>query len=502
MASGPTGKPRTAVQFNGKNSFLEVPASKALKTGTGDFSVSVWVNGHQQAGNMLGDIISQYDPQSRTGWRLGIDSRPGVTSSQSNTNNLHFGIDQGRESAWIDHGRLGEAILIFSMAVHDGQLFAGTCVADAQQAGRVFRFDGKEWTDCGSPDKCNAVSSLAEFNGKLYAGVGKYRLGGSSLTESENPHLGGAVYRYDGDNQWTFCGRLPEVEAINGMVVFRGKLYASSMYAPAGLFRYEGGEEWTSCGTPDGKRVESMTVYDGHIFASGYDEGAVYRYDGTAWTHSGHIEGATQTYGFAVHNGRLFVSEWPNAMVYRYEGGTKWSSAGRLGNEKETMPLVVYNGKMYGGTLPLAEVYRYEGDTKWTNVGRIDHTPDVVYRRVWSMAVFQGRLFAGTLPSGHVHSVEFGKNVTHDRALAPGWRHIAAVKKSGRLALYVDGKSVGTSSEFKTADFDLSIDAPIRIGFGATGYFDGRLSDLRIYNRALQVGEIKEMTANVGKKSR
>jgi hypothetical protein len=86
-----------------------------------------------------------------------------------------------------------------------------------------------------------------------------------------------------------------------------------------------------------------------------------------------------------------------------------WRSIGRLGNELESMPLLFYNGKLFGGTLPLAEVYRFDGDESWTNVGRLDHTPDVKYRRAWSMAVFQGRLFCGTLPSGHVHSVEAGK---------------------------------------------------------------------------------------------
>ena len=62
--------------------------------------------------------------------------------------------------------------------------------------------------------------------------------------------------------------------------------------------------------------------------------------------------------------------------------------------------MAVYNGKLYAGTLPLGEVYRYDGDQKWTLTGQLDTTPNVKYRRVWSMAVCQGKLFAGTLPSG------------------------------------------------------------------------------------------------------
>ena len=381
------------------------------------------------------------------------------------------------------------------MAVYKDQLFAGTCVPGEDEAGRVFRFDGANWVDCGAPDKCNSVSSLAVFDGNLYVGVSKYRLRGSSLSESENPHLGGKVYRYVDDGKWEHCGTLPDVEAINGMVVFRDKLYASSMYAPAGFFRYEGGTNWTSCGTPDDKRVEALGVYNGHIYATGYDQGAVYRYDGQQWSHMGLIEEATQTYGFAVHRGELYVSEWPNAKVYRFGGPNNWIFAGRAGEENETMPLAVYNGKMYVGTLPTGEVYRYDGGTDWSKFARLDFTPDVRYRRVWSMAVFQGRLFAGTLPSGRVHSIEVGKNVTHDTALKPGWRHIVAVKGKERLKLYVDGKLAATSTSFNPKDYNLTNTHPLEIGFGPHDYFNGSMSDLRIYRRALSDSEISKLSS-------
>ncbi len=493
VSSGPNEDSHGGARFDGRGQYLEVDDAKSLDVGTGNFSIAVWVHTEQSLDDLPGNLLSKYDPQSRRGFQLSIDSRPGVTSSQSNAGQLHFGIDNGKsEAKWTDHGRLGNAVLVYGMAVHDGQLFAGTCVP-GNEAGRVYRFDGESWTDCGAPDACNAVSSMAVFQGDLYVGVSKYRLGGSSLAESENPNLGGKVYRYVADGKWESCGTLPDVEAINGMVVFRDKLYASSMYAPAGFFRYEGGTQWTSCGTPDGKRVEALGVYNGHIYASGYDEGAVYRYDGQSWAHMGLIEDATQTYGFAVHHGELYVSEWPHAKVYRFAGPDNWGFAGRAGEEKETMPLAVYNGKMYVGTLPTGEVYRFDNGPTWTQVGRLDFTPDVRYRRVWSMAVFQGRLFAGALPSGRVHSIEVGKNVTYDHALRPGWRHIAAVKGDDQLSLFVDGKLVSRSSKFDATDFDLSNDQPLKIGFGAQDYFNGRLRDLRIYSRAVDPQEIAEL---------
>jgi hypothetical protein len=238
-----------------------------------------------------------------------------------------------------------------------------------------------------------------------------------------------------------------------------------------------------------------MTVFNGGLFATSYDEGSVFRFDGQKWEPAGVIPEATQTYGFAVYRGSLYVSEWPKARVFRYAGGTKWDDVGKLGQELEAMPLLVYNGKMYGGTLPLAEVYRYDGDMNWARIGRVDETPDVKYRRAWSMAVFQGRLFVGTLPSGHVLSIEAGRNATWDRELPAGWHHVAAVRGKDRLQLYVDGKLVSESATFDAAKYDLTNRQPLQIGLGAQDYFCGDLADVRLYRGALSAEKVRELSS-------
>jgi hypothetical protein len=153
---------------------------------------------------------------------------------------------------------------------------------------------------------------------------------------------------------------------------------------------------------------------------------------------------------------------------------------------------MVYNGKMYGGTLPLAEVYRFD-EPAWVQVGRLDLTPNVARRRAWTMAVYQGRLFVGVLPSGHVHSIEIGRNVTYDRELPTGWVHLTAVRDSEHLRLHVNGKVVAKSATFNTEDFNISNDRPLQIGFGAHDHFNGKLSDVRLYERALSSDEIERL---------
>lgn len=485
-------------RFDGRQSFAEVSDASALRLGTQPFSISLWAHTDDDMGDTLGDLVSWYDAEERRGFHLGIYNHGGVTNSQPNSRQVHFGIDSAKvESEFTDHGRLGDAVYVFSLCVHEGQLYASTCHAGADQTGRVFRWDGADrWTDLGSPDRANAVSALAVYNGSLYAASSKYRLAGSSLSESQNPAFGGKVFRLAAGDVWEDCGSVsPETEAIASLIVFRGQLYASSLYRPAGFFRYEGGQRWTPCNTPEGKRVEALTVFNDAMYATSYDEGSVFRFDGQDWARVGVIPEATQTYGFGIHRGDLYVSEWPKAHVFRYRGGSDWADTGKLGQELEAMPLLVYNGKMYGGTLPLAEIYRYDGDENWTRFGRVDMTPDVKYRRAWSMAVYQGRLFVGTLPSGRVLSIETGRNATYDRELKSGWHHIAAVRGEKTLKLYIDGAMVAESSRMQAEDYDLSVDQPLRIGFGAQDYFRGRISDVRLYRGELTPTQIQSQAA-------
>ncbi len=494
---------RRSARFDGRTSVLSSSAGSGLDLGSDPFSITAWVHTDELLDDVLGDVVSKFDPSRRRGFQLSIKSNVGVTNTSSNYRHVHFGIDNSQlETSWTDHGRPGNNMYVFSLLVHQGQLYAGTCEPGIKEAGHVYRFDGKAgWIDLGTPDRCNAVSTLCSFGGEIYAGTSKYRLAGSSLAESPNLTHGGRVFRYLGGKKWQSLGKLGEAEALYGSVVYRGKLYVSAMYSP-GLFRYDPdatGSKWTNCGTFEGKRVESLAVYNGAIYATGFDEAGVYRYDGTGWEHLGIVGENTQTYGFTVYRGRLHVSSWPTGSVYRMEasaGKTVWAFAGRLGMEKESMPLAVYNGMMYSGTLPLGEVFRFDGGTRWTSLGRIDTTPDVRYRRAWSMAVYRGRLFAGVLPSGRVKSIEAGKSVTSDVELPSGWVHLAAVKDSDRLRLYVDGKLVAESSRFKASDFDLSNQVPLTVGRGQHDHFNGSLRDVRLYRAALSAGQVRVVKGN------
>jgi len=493
-ATGPDGQAGSAILFNGLNSCIEIKSDRPFNPGKNNFSVSVWIKTDIDNDDVPGDIISQYDTSIHRGFHLSLKSNA-VTTSHANALQVHFGIDNDHMSEWKDCGRPGNALCAFSLASFNGSLYAGTTEAGKDESGHVYRYTGENyWVDCGSPDKSNSVMALAVYKGKLYAGTGKYRLAGSALPESENLNHGGNIFRYEGEKQWIFCGKLPETECIGGMIVYRGNLYASSLYRPAGFYRYNGNENWIDCGTPGGKRVEALAVYNGSVYASSYDGGFVYRYDDSGWTNCGQLGNNTQTYSFAVYQGRLYTGTWPGGRVYRFEDINRWTDTGRLGNELEVMGMLVHNGRLIAGTLPSAEIYSYEGDSLWKKIVKLDHTPDVRYRRAWTMAEHNGKVFCSTLPSGKIFSFESGRNALGSAPITPGWHHLAAVKSENRLDLYIDGKKQAQSEQFDPEMFDLDNQIPLMIGFGSNDYFNGSLAGIRLYNRELKLREIRYLS--------
>jgi len=500
--TGPSESAPTAAGFDGRGSWLDVPDHELLQFGDNDFTVTAWIYADDSTGDVPGDILSKYDPRTHRGFHLSLKTSAGVTFSQPNFRQLQFGIDDGRMAEqWTDCGRPGNALLAFALCSFGGELYAGTCEPGRDESGRVYRYAGDgRWADCGSPDKSNAVTALAEFDGQLYAGTAKYRVAGSALPESENTTPGGRVFRYDRASGWVGCGQLPRTDAVGGLAVFQGKLYATSLYHPPGFFRYEDDQTWKECELParpldlpgEAKtmRVAALAAFNGALYGSSYDGGRVFRYDGQRWEDCGHLGDNTQTYSFAVRAGQLYVGTWPSGRVYRFIKPNQWQDCGRLGEELEVMGMLVHNGRLIAGTLPLAEIYQFSGNNAWQKLARLDHTPDVRYRRAWCMAEHAGQVFCSTLPSGKIYSWRAGRSAMASQALSPGWHHVAAIRADDALRILVDGKLAAEDNGFQPTDFNLSNKRPLQIGFGPNDYFHGRLIDVRLYARALSADDI------------
>lgn len=449
---------------------------RQIELGSHDFAAGLSIHTDHTLRDDLGSLLSLWNPHTRHGFHLDVACNTGCTSSQSNWRQVEFGLDAGTTPSWRDEGRPGHAVFGFALCVHRGSLYVATCETEGEGLGRVYRYAGPgDWRPLPPLDGANAVTSLASFQGQLYAATGKYRLAGSSLPESTNPQRGGRIFRLTSAETWELVGELPETEAVAALVQFAGQLYASSLYRPAGFFRYEKDQEWTALPTPQNQRVQALALHDGYLYASSYDGGRVYRYDGQHWTDLGQVgTDNTQTYSFATYLGHLHVGTWPSGRVFRLDPSDQWTDTGRLGQELEVMGLLVYNGALYAGTLPLAQVYRLD-PSGWTLLRQLDQTPDVKYRRVWTMATYQGRLFCTTLPSGHVWSLSAGECLTWDEEFPPGWHDLVIQRQKGRLRLFVDGRCV---AERPTAEPSLHVNTQgltLTVADGPRGPFLGRL---------------------------
>ena len=391
LSFAPDGSVGPHARFDGRAAQVRIPASPALTIGQSDFTLTLRVHTAAELDDDLGDLVSHYDSGTRTGFTLALRHASGVTHSQPNHRQLQFGIDAGSEPEFRDEGRPGTAIFGQSMAVHAGSLYVGTCESGPNGTGRVFRYLGPgRWEDCGAPDRANSITAMTVWNGHLVVGSGKYRLGGSALKESENPHLGGRIYRHLGGQSWELIRHFPAMESVGGLLVHRGALHVGSLYRPAAFWRGTTDGRWEELSVPGGKRVEALASFNGQIWATGYDEGHVYRREVAGWTDLGRVGEPenTQTYAFTVHAGRLQVATWRTGKVFEWDGAA-WLDRGRLGSELEVMGMMVHNGALYAGTLPLAQLYRHEGGGDWRLLRQLDTTPDVQYRRVWTMAEYQ-----------------------------------------------------------------------------------------------------------------
>jgi len=267
-----------------------------------------------------------------------------------------------------------------------------------------------------------------------------------------------------------------------------------------------------------------MRRHNGKLFVA-YP--GAYAFDGIDWTFAGETlppdqKWFLQTHTMGIFQGKLLAGTWPEGKVTVYQGGETWNVMGHVGADgTEVQSLTVYNGKLYGGSIPYAEVCRYDGEFEWTSLKRF-HSPagwkpgrpgkmskeDVNNNgRVTSLTVFDGKLFASTGSStssildapadvrGKVFSMEAGKVASYDDDLGSGWKHLVAMREGRQLKLFVDGKLVARSSSFDPKEYDVSTNQPLRIGFGQTEYFAGKMADVRIYNHALGAGEIQKVAS-------
>lgn len=507
-----------------KKAYVEIPSNNSLNFGTGNFSISVLVCTEKDMTGVVGDIMSKYDSVKRKGFNLNINASAPGYCSQGNDKHVYFGIDNGMTNDWEDCGRpMEDCNFVSALTVFNGDLYVGTADSTKEEDWcHVFRYKGcGKWEDCGRLGnfKITTVVAMIVHDGNLYAVAANQgwanwgRPGWNNQPKGDVTKLDTQyhAYRYKGGKEWEDIGWVrnpPNYPMLFGMASYRGNLYVSTYgHNVGGVSVYEGGNQWKML-----RPFEvswPMAVYNDKLYVASRKE--VWEYDGQTWENTGNPVESTQLYCLETYRGELYVGTWPLGKVAVYREG-KWVDCGQVyPGDTEVMSFAVYNGKFYAGTLWCGDVSRYEGGKNWTFLKRFTETPMVGgswkgCTRPTSLTVYDGKLFLslGSGSSnlkdapcdnrGKVFCMEAGKNVSYDKDMGFGWKHVVAIKEGGRLKMYVNGDLVKESSvSFKAEDYDVSNNEPLKIGFGELNYFSGKIREVRLYNKALRPADVKDI---------
>ena len=62
----------TTSEFNGHDSFIEVPYRPGLRFGSKGFTIATWIYTDGEFDDLFGDIVSKFEPVRRTGFSLSL----------------------------------------------------------------------------------------------------------------------------------------------------------------------------------------------------------------------------------------------------------------------------------------------------------------------------------------------------------------------------------------------------------------------------------------------
>ena len=170
-----------------------------------------------------------------------------------------------------------------ALAVHDGALYAGTYEGEARaRPGTSIRLCRRH--GMGRLRRARRLQRRERagriYSGDLYAAVSCYRAQGSSLAEFAKPsYRAAAVYRYAGGTEWVDCGQLGDAEDVFGLAVYNGELYGSAMYSAEGCSGTRAARPGCRAAIP-ARGLRCLGVFQGGLYATGYDVGGVFRYEG------------------------------------------------------------------------------------------------------------------------------------------------------------------------------------------------------------------------------
>jgi hypothetical protein len=309
--------------------------------------------------------------------------------------------------------------MICSLAEYNGKLFAGT-----GQNGRIYVYDGRGWSVAFQCQEDWYVWAMCVYKNKLYA--------------SGEPY--GTIYIYDGEN-WSEGDSFGY--SVYSLAVYGDKLWWAT---EQGIWSYDG-ENWT-LSLDSSKNMRSLAVYNNRLYAGTTDAGVVYRFDGSYWQLVHDYIVPNSIPALTVYGNSLVVGTGEDGRIYLSDGESQTSlSYDPL--EQYVWCFASYADNLFAGTGgPKGAIYTFDGSV-WSR------SLENVGSDVYSLAVYENRLYAGTAPDGQIYCLsefEFSADVSPDNlklAANPSASSTVTVNLLSTVAqeVHLSGEWVGTAPD-------------------------------------------------------
>ncbi len=526
-----SGAVGTALDFDGTNDYVTVPDSNSLDFGTSDFSIAFW---HKSSGTgerpifvKVGDWDTDQSPDNDKGFIIeqngtnklfaGLISNNwgkylySVTSSTINDNTWrHFVVKFNRSANTID---------IFINGVESGYTTDSSAVGGYSSADTVtntypmqigvfiladFDYHQGQLDDIRIYDRALTTSEITSLytnptysnkvtkvnssqNNKLTNGlVGLWSFDGKDMSITAG---GGVDYvvsgadntNYNGDytNNGQTQGGQPVYEKSGGgyyllfdsQMMFWALQDSITENHPCSAYI-----QWQDVNDPIGAAWEGFCEMGTPTVTAGGGGGAASTivYDRSGNNNTGTLTNGPQPVAGKIGQGLSFdgTDDYvtvPNSNTFDFGTGPfTFSAWAKTTSTAYSMLFLRYNSSGGGGQIFMSFSRGGGADTGKVELYTWNSTQEEVYRKS-----------SGTINDGQ-------------------WHHVVGVRDGGTITIYVDG-AVNQGTQTGSATINASSDGTFGIGYNSNeggapgGYFDGSLDDVRVYNRALSISEIKQL---------
>ncbi|RJR27995.1 hypothetical protein C4561_00625 [candidate division WWE3 bacterium] len=526
-----TGKFGQAGDIDGADDYLAIPHDGSLSP-TNQFTISAWINPDSTfsgSSNFPQTILDKGD------YRLYLDHSDGKIKFVVNDDSAKsLTLVEGATSTDFDYDN------VYVTQEFGGNLYIGGSFDDYggnTDADNIAKWDGSSWSWPAGQSLSSYVRSLILWNGELYAA--------GSFIDAGGDTDGDRIAKWNGTS-WEWPTGMGLNASVNALIVWNNELYAGGDFTNAGgdadadyIAKWDGSSwSWPTGQTlGNNQTVNDLATWKGELYVGGKfvnaggdaDADRIAKWNGTSWewpTGMGLSNDVTTMIAWDgnLYAGGTFTSAGgdADANYIAMWNGSSWSwptgaQAALTGSGPDVVEMSVHQGKLWltgrfsdaGGDTTADGTAMWDG-TSFTNPIGCTFSSDNGSN---SISSWKGDLLITTNVANicgvasNDHFLRYGTDVTKiissttDSFTSGTWYHTLITYDGYKLSLYINGileSSVDTSLTLNNSSLDLIFGKSYgssNSNLGQDERFDGKIDEVRIYNRPVSHDEVENLYA-------